>query len=368
MKIKLFVLLLSGYISSAQTLPDYGQVYVYVSNYGTTTGLSNNYLALMGAESVNTDTPPAVTEYTTNTSSPFYKFKTGDIGSSSITLAGSGNTATLLASGSGSDLDGVLEELGYIPADNCGCGQIIIVFPAGSDMTIPTSIQSSFNNVLGGAVPTSNADGLGWYVQTGDLHSITLDTPHLGYSEWYVFGRKSRSCFTTDFRFRLIAANGSIPQNETFTNSSGDNQWNTPSNWSSGIVPTTSTDVIISGFQTVEVQSSISAVAKHLYVENGDLTIAANSDLTLSGNFTNQSGTVTLNSDADEFASIIVQGSSYGDIVYQQKNLKSVLATDGDIVVMVDDGWLELWSARNENPLNDAETLKYGNQGQIVEL
>lgn len=59
---------------------------------------------------------------------------------------------------------------------------------------------------------------------------------------------------------------------------------------------------------------------------------------------------------------------SYGDIVYQQKNLESVLAADGDIVVMVDDGWLDLWSTRNENPLNDAETLKYGNHGQIVEL
>ena len=59
---------------------------------------------------------------------------------------------------------------------------------------------------------------------------------------------------------------------------------------------------------------------------------------------------------------------SYGDIVYQQKNLQSILDTDGDIVVMVDDGWLELWSARNENPLNDAETLKYGKHGQIVEL
>lgn len=59
---------------------------------------------------------------------------------------------------------------------------------------------------------------------------------------------------------------------------------------------------------------------------------------------------------------------SYGDIVYQQKNLESVLATDGDIVVMVDDGWLDLWSARNENPLNDAETLRYGKQGQIIEL
>ena len=59
---------------------------------------------------------------------------------------------------------------------------------------------------------------------------------------------------------------------------------------------------------------------------------------------------------------------SYGDIVYQQKNLESVLTTEGDLVVMVDDGWLDLWSARNENPLNDAETLKYGKQGQIVEL
>lgn len=59
---------------------------------------------------------------------------------------------------------------------------------------------------------------------------------------------------------------------------------------------------------------------------------------------------------------------SYGDIVYQQENLESVLAASGDIVVMVDDGWLDLWSARNENPLNDAETLKYGKQSQIVEL
>lgn len=59
---------------------------------------------------------------------------------------------------------------------------------------------------------------------------------------------------------------------------------------------------------------------------------------------------------------------SYGDIVYQQNNLKSVLAIDGEIVVMVDDGWLDLWSTRNENPLNDAETLKFGKQGQIVEL
>jgi len=59
---------------------------------------------------------------------------------------------------------------------------------------------------------------------------------------------------------------------------------------------------------------------------------------------------------------------SYGDIVYEQNNLEAVLTTHGDIVVMVDDGWLDLWSARNEDPLNDAETLKYGKNGQIIEL
>jgi choline kinase len=59
---------------------------------------------------------------------------------------------------------------------------------------------------------------------------------------------------------------------------------------------------------------------------------------------------------------------SYGDIVYEQKNLEAVLETQGDVVVMIDDGWLDLWTARNENPLNDAETLKYGKNGQIIEL
>jgi hypothetical protein len=105
---------------------------------------------------------------------------------------------------------------------------------------------------------------------------------------------------------------------ETFTNSSGDNQWDTPSNWSSGSMPTSSTDVTISSGQTIEVGSSATAVANNITVDSGgSLTIAKNSDFTISGNFTNN-GTVTLNSDADEFASIIVGGTSSGDIIYNR--------------------------------------------------
>ena len=35
-------------------------------------------------------------------------------------------------------------------------------------------------------------------------------------------------------------------------------------------------------------------------------------------------------------------------ILFIEKNLETVLNTMGDIVVMVDDGWLDLWSARKE--------------------
>ena len=105
---------------------------------------------------------------------------------------------------------------------------------------------------------------------------------------------------------------------ETFTNSSGDGLWATSSNWASGSVPISSYNVTISSGQTLMIGNSTAAVANNLTIESGgSLTVAANSDLTLSGNFTNN-GTVTLNSESDEFSSIIVGGSSTGDIVYNR--------------------------------------------------
>ena len=187
---------------------DYGLVYVYTSTYGSDAGFGANYLGVMGGSTVNSDVPPEVTAYTANTSSPFYKFKSGDVGSTSISLAG-GATATLQASGSGSDLDSVLSGLDSISAATTG--QVIIVYPSGSDMTVPTSIQESFNSTAGGAVPCMNVDGNGFGIESGDLHSVTLDTAHLGYTEWFVFGRKSQNAVASNFKIRLVAANGSLP-------------------------------------------------------------------------------------------------------------------------------------------------------------
>lgn len=59
---------------------------------------------------------------------------------------------------------------------------------------------------------------------------------------------------------------------------------------------------------------------------------------------------------------------AYGDIVYEPRVVQAVLETAGDIVVAVDRNWLDLWRARSENPLDDAETLRIDANGYIVDI
>lgn len=59
---------------------------------------------------------------------------------------------------------------------------------------------------------------------------------------------------------------------------------------------------------------------------------------------------------------------SYGDIVYSQEVLQSLLESDADIAVTIDLEWESYWRARNEDPLDDAETLKMHPDGRIYEI
>lgn len=58
----------------------------------------------------------------------------------------------------------------------------------------------------------------------------------------------------------------------------------------------------------------------------------------------------------------------YGDIVYSRDILLQLLKSDSDIAVTIDLEWESYWRARNENPLDDAETLKLDSKGQITEI
>ncbi|MGJ8663718.1 MAG: NTP transferase domain-containing protein, partial [Marinicella sp.] len=58
----------------------------------------------------------------------------------------------------------------------------------------------------------------------------------------------------------------------------------------------------------------------------------------------------------------------YGDIIYQKNNLDTLLNTDAEIALMIDKDWRQLWELRLEDPLDDAETLKLGADGAVLEL
>ncbi len=59
---------------------------------------------------------------------------------------------------------------------------------------------------------------------------------------------------------------------------------------------------------------------------------------------------------------------SYADIVYSRGVLRALLASRADAAVTIDLKWASYWSARYNNPLDEAETLRLTADGRILEL
>lgn len=59
---------------------------------------------------------------------------------------------------------------------------------------------------------------------------------------------------------------------------------------------------------------------------------------------------------------------SYGDIAYVPEVLRRLTATPPGVHVVVDRDWRAYWEQRFDNPLEDAETLRLGADGSIVEV
>ena len=125
---------------------------------------------------------------------------------------------------------------------------------------------------------------------------------------------------STDSNWQASIFNGGTPGNtETSWTGTTSSNWATTSNWSTGAVPTSSDIVFIDGTFTNEPTiSSTDALVNSLFVATANtLTIDQTSSLTVSGDFTND-GTVTLNSTANDFSSLIVTGTATGDITYNR--------------------------------------------------
>lgn len=58
----------------------------------------------------------------------------------------------------------------------------------------------------------------------------------------------------------------------------------------------------------------------------------------------------------------------YGDIVYEGRVLDALLKVDAPVTVVIDRQWRRYWELRLDDPLTDAETLKLGDGGRLLEL
>jgi choline kinase len=59
---------------------------------------------------------------------------------------------------------------------------------------------------------------------------------------------------------------------------------------------------------------------------------------------------------------------SYSDIIYEPRVLKKLIESVGDIVVVSDLNWLELWKLRMENYLEDAESFIFNGEKKLINI
>ena len=134
-----------------------------------------------------------------------------------------------------------------------------------------------------------------------------------------------------------------------------DATWHTGGNWASGTAPVSGDNVFIRDSSNDPIISTTGVQVTNLTVESsGSLTINAAKDLTLSGNFSN-SGTVTLNSSSTAYSSLIVQGTSSGDITYNRYVNALGGGSGWDLIGSpVDDLSISAFATTNASPLATA--------------
>ncbi|MCV0400930.1 MAG: phosphocholine cytidylyltransferase family protein [Nitrosopumilus sp.] len=59
---------------------------------------------------------------------------------------------------------------------------------------------------------------------------------------------------------------------------------------------------------------------------------------------------------------------SYGDIIYEKKVLEKLMDDPNEFAIIIDKNWENYWKMRFENPLDDAESLKINDEGNIIEI
>ena len=58
----------------------------------------------------------------------------------------------------------------------------------------------------------------------------------------------------------------------------------------------------------------------------------------------------------------------YSDIIYSKEIILKLIKSNYENAILVDLDWLKLWSKRFQNPLDDAESLRYDREFNLIEI
>ncbi len=161
------------------------------------------------------------------------------------------------------------------------------------------------NPTIGGTGVSQVTKGSGTGTFSENVTGLTANTAYTYRA--YVTDSKQGTSYGPIQTFTTLKTTNS------FSGASG--SWSTDGNWSEGTAPTSEQHVSIPTGKTVTVDVSNASVSNLSVV--GTLTIDPGKSITVNGNLTN-TGTVTINSDATSSGSLIVSGSSSGNIVYNR--------------------------------------------------
>ncbi|NCQ58998.1 MAG: hypothetical protein GW794_14355, partial [Flavobacteriales bacterium] len=174
-----------------------------------------------------------------------------------------------------------------------------------------------------------------------------------------------------------------------------DTDWNTVGNWDGG-VPTSSSTVMIPNVANKPIISTITAALANNITVSDILSIQAGGNLTVSSNLTNN-GTFSINSDATSSGSLIVTGTSTGNITYNRyltgvtkwhlfsapvgnQDINSFVTTAGNIAtsgvnyslapydntLIVGSTTWKKWTTDGTNPLSSAGSFTSGKGYEIL--
>ncbi|WCO01151.1 beta strand repeat-containing protein [Psychroserpens ponticola] len=102
-----------------------------------------------------------------------------------------------------------------------------------------------------------------------------------------------------------------------FWTGASDSSWTNTSNWDEAAAPSSTTDVVITD-QTNEPSITTSVEVSNITIETStDIIVEKTGNLEVSGNL-NNSGNLSLESDSNEYSSLIIDGTSNGTINYER--------------------------------------------------